>query len=382
MHPTTFSLSSRWLLGPALCLACGGLATGPLEGSGAGVGVAGQAASGSGSGGAPAVGGSGTSLGGVGGGASGGVAGVAALGGTSGAAGAGSSTSGAAGLGGTSSGAGAGGAANAGAAGAGAGGARVEDGSCDAPYQLGSDTGRVATGIISPGRNGFDACPGNGAEHHLRWVAPQTGRYAFRTDDSDFDTVLFVQPGGVCSDPTGGLCSDDYFGLQSLVDLEVERGEALWLVLDSFGSQPGNYALDVQSVGACPGASVGPELPVSQVVASDFQSESALLALGGVSECGGGPLGFTLEFQAPREGRYRFSVAAPRGRYDPVIAVRQGCSGSLLACDDDGGETPRSAALESVLSEREVVLIEIGSFEVSATPRGGDGRVELWVEEL
>jgi hypothetical protein len=262
-------------------------------------------------------------------------------------------------------------------------------GSCELPIDLGDGLGRVGTGTLPRGENEFDFCPGAGTEQHFRWQAPATGRYAFRTDDSEFDTVLFAQRGPVCADPGEGTCSDDYYELQSLIAMQLEGGDDVWLVIDSFGSLRGDYVLEVQPQGSCPEQVVSPCPsgacpPAGNVfeVATDYQIEAQPLPLGGVSDCGGGPLGFSVEVRAVTEGVYRFRVDGAATQFDPVIALRADCGEATFACDDDGGDGPLAAELDVPLAEGESVIVEIGAFELPAGPRGGVGPVTLQVDLL
>jgi hypothetical protein len=266
----------------------------------------------------------------------------------------------------------------------GAGGAEPVsgDGTCESPLSLGSAVGDdVAVGRFDVMGNEFDVCPGMGGELHFSWRAPRPGRFAFRTDGSDFDTVLFAQRGEVCAEPVDGACNDDYYGLQSLVALDVAEGESVWVVLDSFPSiAAADFRLEIQEEATCPSLDAS-GLTGAVVVSDDFRFDSRPLPLGGVSECGGGPLGFTLAWQASEEGVYRFSVEGNPDLYDPVLAVRDSCGGALLACDDDGGAAERAAEVVLPVGEGETVSIEVGSYE-GPVFEGAEGPVVLDVEAL
>jgi hypothetical protein len=245
---------------------------------------------------------------------------------------------------------------------------------------LGRSLGQVSTGTLyDDGLNGFNQCPGDGPDAHFHWQAPRDGRYVFRTDGSTFDAVLFLKRGAVCGDLRGGLCNDDYYELQSLLAIDLQEGDSVWAVVDSYTVDAGDYVLAIQDEGACPGASVGSSVGDGVFVAESFRYDSVVLRPGGVDQCGGGPLGFTVEWEAPAAGTYQFAVRGQFRAFDPVVAVRFGCGAMPTACDNDGGPG-RVAAETSVFVEAGTrVIIEIGAADADQGT-ASVGRVQLDIE--
>lgn len=80
------------------------------------------------------------------------------------------------------------------------------------------------------------------------FTAPEAGTYIFDTDGSAFDTVLYAFDGETC-DGTTLACDDDdpEFGVQSRIVLELAAAQTVTVVVDGFGSNSGDYTLNVTS---------------------------------------------------------------------------------------------------------------------------------------
>ncbi len=102
----------------------------------------------------------------------------------------------------------------------------------------------VATGDQRDGDNLYDCNGGTGRELVFRWTPPDSGRWTLTTIGSEGDTVLEVRAG--CEGRTL-LCNDDYSGLASGGSIEVEEGEEVIVIVDSYSSSSeGNVVLNIE----------------------------------------------------------------------------------------------------------------------------------------
>lgn len=82
----------------------------------------------------------------------------------------------------------------------------------------------------------------NSPDVALAFTAPVDGNYAFDTDGTGWDTALYLYNG--CG---GGelTCNDDAIGLQSRVTASMTAGQTVIIVVDGYGTNGGNYRLNV-----------------------------------------------------------------------------------------------------------------------------------------
>ena len=126
-----------------------------------------------------------------------------------------------------------------------------DDGQCVSNCPL-ADLGQVigdavATGSTSGGYNQFSpSCVNNSNANDVAylWTAPLTAVYTFTTDGSGFDTVLTVLE-GACDGEVLACDDDDGEGARSLVKLTLDEGQAVIFVIDAYGSNSGNYQLNI-----------------------------------------------------------------------------------------------------------------------------------------
>ncbi len=81
-------------------------------------------------------------------------------------------------------------------------------------------------------------------------TAPQDAVVTISLCGSGYDTGLGVYDG--CPDAGANVaCNDDYCGLQSCVTVTLVIGHTYYIVVDGFGSNSGNYSLNVNTEGVC-----------------------------------------------------------------------------------------------------------------------------------
>jgi hypothetical protein len=120
----------------------------------------------------------------------------------------------------------------------------LEPDPCPLPLELGATLPTSSAGMLEPGPGEVaGSCGGGGNELYLQWTAPVAGSYVFDTIGSSFDTVLHVRDAS-CFDELA--CDDDGVGSQSQVELELDAGQTIVLVLDAFGIEDGgSYELHI-----------------------------------------------------------------------------------------------------------------------------------------
>jgi hypothetical protein len=83
-----------------------------------------------------------------------------------------------------------------------------------------------------------------GPDETFGWTAPASGRFAFDTFGSDYDTLLSLRSAGC-----GGAeldCADDIgAAIQSRVDATVVEGDRLVIAIDGYGGETGAFVLNI-----------------------------------------------------------------------------------------------------------------------------------------
>jgi hypothetical protein len=124
--------------------------------------------------------------------------------------------------------------------------------SCVDEYVSGVSTslasGTTVSGTPSEFSNTCVSGSATAPDHAVYWVAPANGCYTISTDGSTFDTTLGVYTD--CSGTELACDDDDGLGTQSLVELSIEAGTELALVVDGYSSSAyGSWLLNITSTG-------------------------------------------------------------------------------------------------------------------------------------
>jgi hypothetical protein len=83
----------------------------------------------------------------------------------------------------------------------------------------------------------------SGGDYVVSWIASTSGLYNFTLVGSDYDTVLGLFPpecGGVQYE-----CNDDCNGVSSVLESYVNAGQEIYIVIDGFMGQEGNFVLNI-----------------------------------------------------------------------------------------------------------------------------------------
>ena len=105
-------------------------------------------------------------------------------------------------------------------------------------------------GRLEGGSTLGDASCSNGGnrsgERAFGFVAPVSGTFRFDTGGSSVDTVLYVRD-GVCTGPELGCNDDGGTGKASLLELALEQGQRVVVVVDGWSSQGGDFRLQISA---------------------------------------------------------------------------------------------------------------------------------------
>ena len=86
---------------------------------------------------------------------------------------------------------------------------------------------------------------GGGPDYAFAWIAPASGSWNFSLAGSSYDTALAVWS----PDCDGGeiACNDDGpVDLTSVLDLDLEAGETVILVVDGYSGATGSFTLTIE----------------------------------------------------------------------------------------------------------------------------------------
>jgi deoxyribonuclease-1 len=232
----------------------------------------------------------------------------------------------------------------------------VADTVCGIDEDLGSALGAaVAAGTTAGKPNEYSgSCGGSDAsEAVLGWTAPAAGDYVFDTMGSSLSTVLYALQGSCAGAEIA--CNDDTDGTpQSAISLNLDLGETVVLVIDSFAQQTGDYELNITSL-ECPGADLGS--PIGSTVIADTTTGESKLFTG---SCGGSDAPErTFAFVAPKPALYTFHTLG--SSLPSVIYLLDGaCDGAELACNDDFDGTQQSAVSISLTQGQRIIVVVDG----------------------
>jgi hypothetical protein len=110
------------------------------------------------------------------------------------------------------------------------------------PETEGADLEQPLTGTTTNAPTRFFAsCAGSARDHTVTFTATHAGEWTFDTLESDFDTVLFVLDAACGGEEIA--CNDDAQGLQSRVEVGLEMGQTITIVVSGFRGRNGEFAL-------------------------------------------------------------------------------------------------------------------------------------------
>ncbi len=228
---------------------------------------------------------------------------------------------------------------------------------------LGNTVPVVFTGDSTTSDNTvFASCGGDTApDDTLTFTAPEAGVYAIDTAGSDYDTVLFLL------DECGGNeigCSDDVGADQtSHLNLLMEAGEEIVVVVDGAGLESGNYTVNIDR-------DVCPDITLPSVAPQTVSGSTVGELDASTGSCGGeGAPGVSYSFTAPEAGIY--TIDTEGSGFDTVLYAIDGCGGPETACSNDVG-VGNSSRINVTLAEGEEVLFvvdgdngESGTFDIN-----------------
>lgn len=228
-------------------------------------------------------------------------------------------------------------------------------GTCTTPLSLdfAPAGGGTYTSFSTDATNTATTVCGMGWDVVLRWTAPQSGVYAFSTENTAYNAALAIyEDGSDCSAPLA--CQWGYSPSGSYLEHYAAAGETYLLAIES--GDRGRFSLTVSGADSptCSPMDLGSELPVRYV--GDFVTESTVHAF--TSRCNSTRRSVAFLFTPPEDGTFRFSTEG--SSFDTVLVVARDCFTEPLACNDDGGRD-LSSRLDLSLAQNERVVIFVAS---------------------
>jgi hypothetical protein len=223
--------------------------------------------------------------------------------------------------------------------------------------ELGSQVPQTKTGMAVDNQHEPSCAAPGSPETVYGFTAPTSGNYSFSTAGSSYDTALYLLNQG-CGEIG---CNDDYNDLSSLVSVELQGGQHVFVVVDGFGGDAGSFVLTIEStpIPTCPTLALSPTTP--QTVSGN---SAGLGSLTDGSCVGYGGPEVSYSFTATASGTYIFHTDG--SQFDTVLYLRDGsCNGSEIACNDDN--IGLNSLVYVPLSQGQLVMVFVDSYG----PQGG-----------
>ncbi|MGK4007579.1 MXAN_6577-like cysteine-rich protein [Sorangium sp. So ce1036] len=211
------------------------------------------------------------------------------------------------------------------------------------------------------------ACGGTGSAARIyRFTAPEAGLYRFDTRGSSYDTVLGVLGADACDVLA---CNDDLGGREARASVELDEGEAVFVVVSGYDGEQGDFSLRIgrEAPPVCPTGTLEPDAP--QTIRGDTTWLSDAVA----PHCGAsGSSDASYTFTAPRDGRYVFDTFG--SSFDTLLELRsETCAGSVIVCNNDAAGGKQSRVAADLAAGQTVVAVvdgnagDAGAFTLSVT---------------
>ena len=202
----------------------------------------------------------------------------------------------------------------------------------------------------------FGTCGGGqAADEAFTFTAPQAGIYTIDTENSNFDTVLYVRDG---CDGAELACNDNAVGQTSRVNVTLQQDQEIVIVVDGAGLDEGDFDINID-LDACPDFDLGNTVPqtVMGSTAGEVNSSSGTCV-------GSSAPDVAYTFTAPFDGAFVFDTAG--SDFDTGIYAFEGatCDGVQLACNDDAIGLQSEIQLDLVAGQ--IVTIVVDGFSTNS----------------
>jgi hypothetical protein len=221
------------------------------------------------------------------------------------------------------------------------------NGTCDAPYTFNDNGNGLFTveGVLN-GDDSQGSCSNPEAvaeDAVISFTAPETGTYRFDTTENfGIDTVIYLQ--SACGDTTSELACNDDFGspdageVQSEIIIDLEAGQELFLVVDTFetaeGSEGAAFSARAEKITA-----TAPVLEAAEVVFSNRDYFLAARVSGSDMESDVKTIGFIFTI----DGAAQDPIEVPFADFGDIVFDGTSFTGNVL-----GGLGEEFAGITSV----------------------------------
>lgn len=207
-------------------------------------------------------------------------------------------------------------------------------------------------------------CGGGGApDTSYTLTAPEAGIYVFRASSPGgaVDPILAVFD-GVCGGPELACNNNASDSTQDAeISVELMAGQTVTVVVDGFALAGGPVDLSVAYFsGTCPDGDLGNMAPVN------FMGDTTMSDNTFFGSCGGDTAADdSFTYVAPEAGIY--TIDTEGSAFDTILYVRDACTGTEIACNDNGG-TAGASRVNVTLEEAEeiTVFVDGGGLEAGA----------------
>jgi hypothetical protein len=216
----------------------------------------------------------------------------------------------------------------------------------------------------------------------FRFTAPASGRVAFTTNASTYDTVLAAYTGSTLSTLTNRACNDDTYGVRAYVEFNVLAGTTYHVQAGGYQGATGTLGLGARYVsGGPPLGCTGNDLRANPCVipSPPYANRQSTVGFGvspGDPACGdlGASAWFSYEFIAPPKALHVDTLGSD---FDAMLAVYADVAGTLVqvGCDDDSAGDQQARV--------DVLQLPVLRYYIQAGgAAGASGTLQVNVQEL
>lgn len=250
-----------------------------------------------------------------------------------------------------------------------------------ADVHLGTRTGEpVSEGSLSGAPNSDQgSCGGLGPDRTFYWTAPRSGCFAFATEGSTADTLIYLRAASSAQDCDGVelACHTDLVpgqaGFESAyIGHPMSAGQGVVVVVDTpIPQTSGDYALTVNEVPPLPTHADLGNAQGSLIYFGTTTGRSDTLPNANPCPVDSGRDAL-LKWTPPSTANWRIEVSA---FFDAVLSVHDACNAQGIACVDQFGTSGESLSVQA--NAGEPLWIRVAGYDEGAGAASGDFAISI-----